>query len=143
MTTSPRSILFACNMNSVRSPMAAALAGRFLGLSVHVESAGVYEGALDPFAGAVMEEAGLDISGHVAREFGAVDVAGFDLVVALTPEAARAAERFTDASRIELWTVANPSDTRGSREQVMDAYRGTRRALERRIAERFGSQAAG
>lgn len=139
----PRSILFACNMNSVRSPMAASLAAAMLGDAAHVESAGVYEGALDPFAEAVMAEIGHDISGHVSRSFDEADPAGFDLVVALTPEAQREAESRVGADRVEFWSIENPSETRGSRDQVMVAYRGTRDALKRRIAERFSAQAAG
>ena len=133
-----RSVLFACNMNSVRSPMAAALTAAKFGDRMHVESVGCYEGAIDPFAQVVMQEAGVDVSGHVARTFEAVDPAGFDLIVALTPEARREAERFADAARIEEWTIANPSETRGNRDMVLDAYRETRAALERRISERFG-----
>ena len=142
-TRQPRSLLFACNMNSVRSPMAASLAAAMLGDAVHVESAGVYEGAVDPFAEAVMAEIGHDISGHVARAFDEADPAGFDLVVALTPEAQREAESRVAPARVEFWAIDNPSETRGNREQVMTAYRATRDALKRRIAERFAAQAAG
>jgi len=117
--------------------MAAGLTAARFGDLVHVESCGVYEGALDPFADAVMKEAGLDISGHVSRPFSAVNAEGFDLIVALTPEARAEAERLRPNGPIEYWDVANPSEERGARDAVMAAYRRTRDALEERILKRF------
>jgi protein-tyrosine-phosphatase len=52
----PHAVLFACGMNSVRSPMAAALMRQMLGANVYVGSAGVQKGDLDPFAVAAMVE---------------------------------------------------------------------------------------
>src|SRR5262249_19649426 len=58
----PLAVLFACGLNSVRSPMAAALFGQIFGRAVYVGSAGVRKGELDPFAIAAMAEIGIDIS---------------------------------------------------------------------------------
>ena len=60
----PQAVLFACGLNSVRSPMAAALLRQALGTSLYVGSAGVRKGELDPFAVAVMDELGIDIAAH-------------------------------------------------------------------------------
>ena len=60
----PQAVLFACGLNAVRSPMAAAVLKQMLGGSLYVGSAGVRRGELDPFAGAVMEEIGIDINDH-------------------------------------------------------------------------------
>ena len=57
----PQAVLFACGLNAVRSPMAAALLRQMLGTSIYVGSAGVRKGELDPFAVAVMDEIGIDI----------------------------------------------------------------------------------
>ena len=46
----PQAVLFACGLNSVRSPMAAALLKQTLGAPLYVGSAGVRKGELDPFA---------------------------------------------------------------------------------------------
>ena len=64
----PQAVLFACGMNSVRSPMAAGLFKHFYGRT-YVGSAGVRKGELDPFAVAVMAELGQDISGHKPMTF--------------------------------------------------------------------------
>ena len=43
----PSNVLFACTLNAVRSPMAAALMRHLAGERIYVESAGVRAGALD------------------------------------------------------------------------------------------------
>ena len=60
----PGAVLFACNRNAVRSPMAAAIL-HLAGSRVFVASAGVRAGEpTDPFAIAAMEELGIDMSKH-------------------------------------------------------------------------------
>ena len=60
----PQAVLFACGLNSVRSPMAESLLRQMFPHSMYVKSAGVRKGELDPFAVAVMAELGQDIAGH-------------------------------------------------------------------------------
>ena len=131
-----RSILFACNMNSVRSPMAEALARAALGPRVRVESCGVHAGILDPFAAEVLTERGLAAPERAPREFAEVRPEAFDLIVALTPEAAAEARRL--GARVEFWDTENPTETRGPREELLTAYRGVRDQLAARIKARFG-----
>ena len=54
--TQPLAVLFACGLNSVRSPIAAGLFSQLFGRTIYVGSAGVRKGELDPFAIAVMAE---------------------------------------------------------------------------------------
>ena len=85
----PQAVLFACGLNSVRSPMAAALFRHLLGRNTYVGSAGVRTGELDPFAVAVMDEVGLDISKHRPMTFEELEDwegLNFDLIVTLSPE---------------------------------------------------------
>jgi len=65
----PQAVLFACGLNSVRSPMAAALLRQMLGTKLYVGSAGVRKGELDPFAAAVTDEVGIDIKAHRPMTF--------------------------------------------------------------------------
>ena len=60
--TQPLAVLFACGLNSVRSPIAAGLFSQLFGRTIYVGSAGVRKGELDPFAVAAMAEIGVDIS---------------------------------------------------------------------------------
>ena len=57
----PASLLFACSENSVRSPMAEALAKRLYGQASYIDSVGVQPGELDSFAAAVLDEIGIDL----------------------------------------------------------------------------------
>lgn len=139
----PQSVLFACGLNSIRSPMAAALFRQRFGKTQYVASAGVRGGDPDPFAAVVMEEIGLDISKHKPHTFEELDEwegLNFDLIVTLSPEAHHKALDLTRtlAADVEYWPTPDPSDTPGNREQTLDAYRAVRDALEQKINERFG-----
>jgi len=140
-----QSVLFVRGHNSVRSPMAAALLRALSSRPVYVASAGVRTSELDPFAVVVMEELGLDISGHEPAALGELDDLGFDLVVTLAPEAHHAALELTrsNAFEVEYWPTFDPTSTTGSRGQVLEAYRGVRDGLMARIKERFPDPEAG
>jgi protein-tyrosine-phosphatase len=133
-----KSVLFVCNMNSVRSPMAAAIL-QSMG-AVRVDSAGVYEGGLDPFVEGVLGEIGMSLGDYEPKSVSDVRPETFDLIVALTPEAAEEARRFAPRERIEYWPIDNPSDVRGGREALLDAYRAVRDELRGRIRARFPVQ---
>ena len=86
----PQAVLFACGMNSVRSPMAVGLFRQLVGPASYVSSAGVRKGELDPFAVAAMDELGLDIAKHKPITFEELEEwegLNFDLIVTLAPEA--------------------------------------------------------
>jgi protein-tyrosine-phosphatase len=140
--TQPLAILFACGLNSVRSPIAAGLFSQLFGRSVYVGSAGVRKAELDPFAVAVMAEIGVDISRHKPITFEELDELeglNFDLIVSLSPEAHHRALELTRTSAVdvEYWPTVDPTDVDGSREQRLDAYRAVRDQLLQRIRQRF------
>jgi protein-tyrosine-phosphatase len=141
----PGAVLFACSKNAVRSPMAEALLKHLAGRRIYVASAGVRPGAPDPFAAAVMEELGIDISGYAPRALDDLGDASFDLIVSLSPEAHHKALALAEgyAIDVEYWPTADPTLTQGSREQILDAYRGVRDGLIRRIKQRFPLPGAG
>ena len=141
----PGAVLFACNFNRVRSPMAEALLKRALGDRVYVDSCGLKqepgeagEGA-DPFVRSVMEEISVDLANHAPKTFDQLEDASFDLVISLTPEAQHRAVEMTRgrAAEIEYWPTFDPTLAEGSREARLAAYREVRDHLAKRIAERF------
>ena len=110
-------MLFACGLNSVRSPMAAGLFRQLIGRAIYVASAGVRKGELDPFAVAVMEEIGIDISQHRPMTFEELDDwegLNFDLIVTLSPEAHHKALELTRtiAAEVEYWPTPDPTAMR-------------------------------
>jgi protein-tyrosine-phosphatase len=135
----PAAVLFACNMNAVRSPMAAALLQHLAGRRTYVESAGVRPGEPDHFAAAVMDEIGIDISHHRPHSLDDLNDTSFDLVITLAPEAHHKALEMTRTMSVEVeyWPTPDPTAAVGSREQILDAYRAVRDALLRRIKQRF------
>jgi protein-tyrosine-phosphatase len=140
----PGAVLFACTLNSVRSPMAAAIMRHLFGKFVYVESAGVRAGALDPFAVEAMEEIGIEIGGYKPKRFEDLEDGSFDLVITLSPEAQHKAVDLTHTSAvdIEYWPTMDPSIQEGSREQRLDAYRAVRDELMSRIRTRFEANSA-
>ncbi len=133
-------MLFACNLNSVRSPMAAGLLRHLLGHRIYVTSAGVRSGKQDPFAITAMEEIGIDIAGHNPVSFDDLHDSSFDLVISLTPQAQHKAVELTRTMSldVEYWPTHDPTLQSGNREQRLDAYRQLRDTLMARIKDRFG-----
>lgn len=136
----PSSVLFACALNAVRSPMAEAVAKHLFGRQIYIQSAGVKKGDLDPFAVKVIEELGLDLSGHKPHTFEDLEDSNFDLVITLAPEAHHKALDMTRtmAMDVEYWPTVDPQLANGSREQIMEAYRQVRDSLMKRIRDRLG-----
>ncbi|MBP2296387.1 arsenate-mycothiol transferase ArsC [Azospirillum rugosum] len=134
------SVLFACTYNMIRSPMAAAMMRHFHGARVYVDSVGVREGdEVDPFAVAVMEEMGIDLSRHRCRTFEDLEDTNFDLIVSLSPEAQHRAIEMTRtmACDVEFWNTFDPTLIHGNRETMMETYRKVRDGLLDKIKDRF------
>jgi protein-tyrosine-phosphatase len=144
----PGAVLFSCNLNRVRSPMAEGLMKLYFGDAVYVDSCGLHTGTRrdtmppgpDPFAVAVMDEMGVDLSRHRPKNFNDLEDTSFDVVISLTPEAHHRAGELARARAIEVeyWPMLDPTLVTGQREQMLNAYRDVRDALEKRLRARFG-----
>jgi protein-tyrosine-phosphatase len=145
----PHSILFCCDHNSVRSPMAEGLMKQLYGRATYVQSAGVKNDLeVDGFAVAVCQELGIELSRHRSRSFEEMqqwgdDLSGFDLVVALSPASQRQALELTRFYHldVEYWPVMDPTGIGETREAKLAAYRQTRDQIRARMIERFGEPA--
>lgn len=136
----PKSVLFVCNMNQIRSPMAEFLTKHLFGDKIFAQSAGIYAGDEDGFMQAVMRERGIDASSHEPETLSQLEDSFVDLVITLTSQAHEGTlDFFKDQPvEIEFWETENPSIAVGRREEVLAAYRKTREQLEARIKVRFG-----
>jgi protein-tyrosine-phosphatase len=139
----PGAVLFACNFNLVRSPLALALTRLTYADRIYLDSCGLRPDrsqGLDPFCAAVLDEVGADLTGHRPKSFDDLEDGSFDLVISLTPEAQHRAVELARgrAVQIEYWPVPDPTLVSGSRETVLEAYRATRDHLLDRIRKRFG-----
>lgn len=139
MSDLPGAVLFACTMNSVRSPMAEGILKHLHGRRIYVDSAGVRSRQVDGFAVQVMDEIGIDISAHKPKTFDDLEDNSYDEVISLSPEAQHKAVDMTRvmACEVVFWNTFDPSIAEGSREQRLDAFRQVRDQLMERIKQRF------
>jgi protein-tyrosine-phosphatase len=137
----PGTVLFACTMNAVRSPVAAAILAYLTNQRCTVFSAGVHEGRPDPFVAVVMDEIGIDVTDHEPQVFRALGDRTFDLIITLSPEAHHHALELTRvmAANVEYWPTLDPSTlpANAPRSKRINAYRHLRDELFARIKERF------
>ncbi|MGR3572246.1 arsenate-mycothiol transferase ArsC [Brevirhabdus sp.] len=146
MADLPSSVLFCCDHNAVRSPMAEGMMKAFYGHAAYIQSAGVRNDMeIDGFSIAVCREIGVELDRHRARSFDEMqewgdDLSGFDLVVALSPASQRQALEMTRYFHldVEYWPVLDPTGLGESREAKLAAYRQTREQIRERIVSRFG-----
>ena len=128
----PRSVLFMCGMNAIRSPMAEALAKAALPAGTYVASAGVRHGERDPFVDVVMAEVGLSLGRHQPHTLDELEDDYFDLIVTLALELTRSM-----AVDVVYWPTPDPMVAAGTREQIVDAYRAVRDHLSTLINHRL------
>ncbi|MEE8333879.1 MAG: arsenate reductase ArsC [Alphaproteobacteria bacterium] len=129
------SLLFVCDQNSLRSPMAEAIAKADHGERIFIDSAGVRDGQLDEMSVAVLAEIGIDLSRHQPKRLAELMDTSFDVIVTLSPEAHQLVLDMTrtDAARVVDWPTNDPSTIEGSREVRLAAYRELRDTLRSMI----------
>ncbi len=146
MADFPSSILFCCDHNAVRSPMAEAMMKKFYGQRAYVQSAGVHNDMeIDGFSVAVCREIGIELDRHRSRSFAEMqrlgdDLSQFDLIIALSPASQRMAldlTRFYHLS-VEYWPILDPTAIGEGREAKLSAYRQARDQIRERVLARFG-----
>jgi protein-tyrosine-phosphatase len=145
----PQSVLFCCDHNAVRSPMAEGIMKKFYGTACYIQSAGVHNDLeIDGFAIAVCKEIGVELSRHRSRSFDQMekwgdDLSSFDLVLALSPMSQRRALDLTQFYHVpvEYWPVIDPTGLGENREDRMVQYRRARDMIVSRLVERWGPPA--
>ncbi len=144
-TDNAGAILFACNINAVRSAMAEAMVKSAFPSKIFVDSCGVTPGVQDGFAIAVMQEIGLDMSAHQPKSFAELDSGFYDVIISFSPEAHAAAEALTknmDCATL-YWQGDNLASLTGSRDEMLRAYRLVRDDISSKLSVYFGKQIQG
>lgn len=142
----PGSVLFCCDYNAVRSPMAEGLMKKYYGFDTYVQSAGVKNDLeIDGFSVAVCQELGIELSRHKSRSFDEMeqwgdDLSGFDLVIALSPASQRRALELTRFFHLEVeyWPILDPTGLGETRDAKLTSYRQARDQISERLIARFG-----
>ncbi|KNG95266.1 ArsC family transcriptional regulator [Pseudaestuariivita atlantica] len=147
----PTSVLFCCDHNAIRSPMAEGMMKQLYGTGTYVQSAGVHNDLeIDGFAIAVCAELGVELSRHRSRSFDDMeewgdDLGSFDLVVALSPASQRRALELTRYFHldVEYWPIMDPTGVGETREAKLRQYREARDQIRERLIARFGTPEGG
>lgn len=142
----PQSVLFCCDHNAVRSPMAEGIMKKFYGQGTYVQSVGVKNDMeVDGFSIAVCQELDVELSRHRSRSFDEMedwgdDLSSFDLVVALSPASQRRALELTRFYHldVEYWPILDPTGLGETREAKLDSYRSARDQIIERLTTRWG-----
>ena len=142
----PQSILFCCDHNAVRSPMAEGIMKKLYGTSTYVQSVGVINDLeIDGFSIAVCDEIGVELSRHRSRSFDEMerwgdDLSSFDLIVALSPASQRRALELTRLFHltVEYWPILDPTGIGETREMKLVSYRQTRDQILKKLREKWG-----
>ena len=142
----PQSVLFCCDHNAVRSPMAEGLMKKFYGTGTYVQSVGVKNDMeIDGFSIAVCRELDVELDRHRSRSFDEMeewgdDLGSFDLVIALSPASQRRALELTRFYHldVEYWPILDPTGLGEGREAKLTQFRAARDQIVGRLIDRFG-----
>lgn len=147
----PQSVLFCCDHNAVRSPMAEGIMKQLYGTDVYVQSAGVKSDMdIDGFSIAVCRELGVELDRHRSRSFDEMeqwgdDLSSFDLIVALSPASQRKALELTRLYHLDVvyWPILDPTGLGETREAKLNAYRQTRDQIIKHLKDTWGDPDVG
>lgn len=142
----PQSVLFCCDHNAVRSPMAEGIMKKFYGTDTYVQSVGVKNDLeVDGFSIAVCAEMDVELARHRSRSFDEMeqwgdDLSSFDLIVALSPASQRRALELTRYFHldVEYWPILDPTGLGETREAKLVQFRAARDQIADRLIDRFG-----
>jgi len=142
----PQSVLFCCDHNAVRSPMAEGIMKKYYGTGTYVQSVGVKNDLeINGFSIAVCAEMDVELSRHRSRSFDEMeqwgdDLSSFDLVIALSPASQRRALELTRVFHLEVeyWPVLDPTGLGETRDAKLVQFRAARDQIVTRLIDRFG-----
>jgi len=126
-------LLFLCTGNSARSQMAEGLLRHEAGDRFEVFSAGTHPSLVRPEAIAVMNEIGIDISGHRSKSIDEFKSQELDTVITVCDNAKETCPVFPGKTQRLHWPFEDPASVQGTEEDRKDAFRKTRDRIHGRI----------
>ncbi len=117
--------------------MAEGMLRHLTGDKFEVESAGTRPSVVNPIAIKVMAEIGIDISGHRSKSVDEFQGMYFDLVITTCDAARETCPVFPGKVRHLHWSFSNPAEARGSKEEILSAFRKVRDQIKQKIQEEF------
>jgi arsenate reductase len=140
-------LLFLCTGNSCRSQMAEGWARELANQDDNdwliVESAGIESHGKNPRAIAVMQQAGVDISGQESTRLTDEMLERADLVVSVCGHADENCPVLPERTRKIHWPLDDPAKAQGSEEEIMQIFQVSRDDIRRRVSELLGELKSG
>lgn len=140
MPVNKKKVLFICTHNSTRSQMAEGYLNVWYGDKYEAFSAGTEVTSVNPYAIKVMDEIGVDISGHRSKkidEFSGVDM---DILVTVCDSAKGACPMFPWAKEKIHAGFIDPSSATGSEDEILSFFRKIRDEITEFIDAKFGRE---
>lgn len=134
-------VLILCTGNSARSQMAEGLFRAALGERFDVSSAGTNPSSVRPEAIAVMQEIGIDISGHRSKAVDEFLGQEFRYVITVCDNAKENCPVFPGGVERIHWSFEDPAAVAGTEEQKRAAFRRIRDQIDGRIRSFAGNTA--
>jgi arsenate reductase (thioredoxin) len=140
-------LLFLCTGNSCRSQMAEGWARELASQDENdwlmVESAGIESHGKNPRAIAVMQQAGVDISGQESTRLTDEMLERADLVVSVCGHADENCPVLPAGTRKIHWPIDDPAKAQGSEEEIMQVFQASRDDIRHRVNELLNELKAG
>ena len=130
-------ILFLCAHNAARSQMAEALLRKHAGDRFDVVSAGLQPTAIHPLTVRVLNEVGVDLSGHHAKGLdGLMGKTTFQLAIIVCERTQKNCPHIYPFALQRLdWPFEDPAEAQGTEEERLQKFRDVRDQIEARILE--------
>lgn len=140
-----QSVLFCCDYNSIRSPMAEGIFKKLIGNKIFVQSAGVFDSLeVDGFTVRVCNEIDVKLNQHRVRSLAEAEsqggfVGGFDLIIPMTKLSLREVEKFSKYYSVEIenWKIEEPIKNDQDITRIIESYRETRDLIYKKIRTSF------
>ena len=130
-----KKVLILCTGNSARSQMAEGLLRRDGGTDFEVFSAGTRPSHVRPEAIAVMNEIGIDISGHRSKSVEEFKNEPLDYVITVCDNARELCPDFPGFTTQLHWPFEDPAAMVGTEEERKASFRKVRDQIRQRIRE--------
>ena len=135
----PQSVLFVCDLNAIRSPIAEAFLKNWFKKQIFVDSCGIRKGSIDPMVVEIMAEKKYDLSNHKSKTLNQLDDSYYDLMIAFSENAYNSSIEYTKTSycQVEYLPIPDPSLAIGNREQKLESYRSVRNDIFSKLKTLF------
>jgi arsenate reductase (thioredoxin) len=134
-------VLFLCTGNSARSQMAEAFLRLYAGNLFEVYSAGLEPKGINPLTIQVMDELGVDMSGHTSKDLRQfIGNTHFGYMITVCDRAERNCPIFPGTGIRLHWPIDDPAEFVGTPNEILAKFRAVRDQLDLKVRGWLGEQ---